>query len=131
VDVTAVRQAIAAALTGYPGLEGGAFAYLPDSLEPPAAVVGLPGRITYATTMGRDTLEVGVILLAGRTSDEGAQQTLDNLVARSAVKAALEADRTLGGVCASLQVVEARDWAPVDVAGGAYLAATLALTITG
>ena len=70
-----------------------------------------PDEIDYDTTMGRglDTLMFIVQAHVGASSDIGAQKKLDAMLAPSgatvSVKAAVEADRTLGGVVHDCRVV--------------------------
>ena len=106
----AVRAGIATALDTIAGLR--CFDYVPDSLAPPAAVVE-PLEIDYDESMNSGTqfYRAFILVIVGRMSDRSSQDRLDAYLTESgasSVKAALEADRTLGGACATLQVASSR-----------------------
>ena len=87
------------------------FDYVPDSLSPPAAVVE-PLEIEYGIAMqnGLDHYTAYVLVIVGRMSDRSSQDRIDQYVTSfgaNSVKAAIEADPTLGGACATLQVLRA------------------------
>lgn len=88
------------------------FDYVPDSLTPPAAVVE-PLEVDFHDAMqnGLDQYRAFVLVIVGRMSDRSSQARLDGYLTSSgatSVKAALETDRTLGGACSSLVVLNAR-----------------------
>ena len=106
----AVRAGIATALDTIAGLR--CFDYVPDSLAPPAAVVE-PLEIDYDESMNSGTqfYRAFILVIVGRMSDRSSQDRLDAYLTESgasSIKAALEADRTLGGACATLQVASSR-----------------------
>ena len=106
----AVRAGIATALDTIAGLR--CFDYVPDSLAPPAAVVE-PLEIDYDESMNSGTqfYRAFILVIVGRMSDRSSQDRLDAYLTdtgATSVKAALEADRTLGGACATLQVASSR-----------------------
>jgi hypothetical protein len=110
VTPNAVRAGIATALDTIAGLR--CFDYVPDSLAPPAAVVE-PLEIDYDEAMNRgcEFYRAFILVIVGRMSDRSSQDRLDAYLTESgasSVKAALEADRTLGGACATLQVASSR-----------------------
>lgn len=107
---TGVRTGLGVALDTIVGLR--VFDYVPDSLSPPAAVVE-PLEVDYDEAMSRglDVYRAFILVIVGRMSDRSSQDRLDAYVAGSgvsSVKAALEANRTLGGACSTLQVTSAR-----------------------
>ena len=109
MNPTAVRQGLSTALDTITGLR--CFDYVPDSLAPPAAVIE-PLEITFGVAManGLDYYKGFVLIIVGRMSDRSSQDRLDAYLASSgasSVVAAIEADRTLGGACSTLQVTEA------------------------
>ncbi|CAB4135426.1 hypothetical protein UFOVP1037_5 [uncultured Caudovirales phage] len=109
MNPTAVRQGLSTALDTITGLR--CFDYVPDSLAPPAAVIE-PLEITFGVAManGLDYYKGFVLIIVGRMSDRSSQDRLDAYLASSgasSVVAAIETDRTLGGVCSTLQVTEA------------------------
>lgn len=150
-DITAIRRGIATALTAISGLR--TFAYIPDSVPTPAAIVGRP-EVDFDRTMrrGADTIRLQVLVLVGRATDRRAQAALDAYfetgigsirltdedgvyltteegtpivleVAAASVKSAIEADPTLGGVCDSARVVRATGYGAYTVAGADLLGA--------
>lgn len=107
---TGVRTGLGTALDTIAGLR--VFDYVPDSLSPPAAVVE-PLEVDFDEAMqrGLDFYRAFILVIVGRMSDRSSQDRLDAYVAgsgASSVKAALEANRTLGGACSTLQVTSAR-----------------------
>jgi hypothetical protein len=109
VNPTTVRQGLSTALDTITGLR--CFDYGPDSLAPPAAVIE-PLEITFGVAManGLDYYKGFVLIIVGRMSDRSSQDRLDAYLASSgasSVVAAIESDRTLGGICSTLQVTEA------------------------
>lgn len=109
MNPTSVRTGLSTALDTITGLR--CFDYVPDSLSPPAAVVE-PIEIIYDEAMSRglDFYRCFILVIVGRMSDRSSQDRLDAYVAgsgASSVKAALEADKTLGGACSTLQVTTA------------------------
>lgn len=106
---TGVRTGLGTALDTITGLR--TFDYVPDSLSPPAAVVE-PLEVDYTQAMrGLQMFRAFILVIVGRMADRSSQDRLDAYVAPSggsSVKAALEADRTLGGACQTLDVTTAR-----------------------
>lgn len=106
---SAVKAGLATALETIAGLR--CFDYVPDGLAPPAAVIE-PLEVTFDESMNRglDLYQAFVLVVVGRMVDRSSSDRLDAYLAgsgASSVKAAIEADRTLGGACSSLQVTEA------------------------
>lgn len=105
-DITAIRAALAAALANVDGLEVNTrMVSLPN---PPAAMIR-PESGTFADNDngGMDRLRFRVHLLVSRADAESGQDLLDEYLATSNVKAAIEADRKLGG---TVDRVRVRDW---------------------
>jgi len=104
-DTAAIRQGLVDALSN---LDVGVVTkYAPVNPMPPCAYIKA-GKVEYDLTMQRgiDKLTFVVTVLVATSADELAQEKLDALRAGDQVKAMIEADRTLGGACASLQVTE-------------------------
>ena len=102
------------------------FGYVPDSIEPPTAVVGVVDNIEYDSTMARgaDTYNIPVFLYVSRVDAQDAQDTLDAYLASSgasSVKAKVESDITLGGVAQSVRVVEADNYGVYTINNIDYL----------
>lgn len=150
-DITAIREAIAQSLTAISGLR--TFAYVPDAVPTPAAIVGRP-EVDFDTTYrrGTDTIRLPVLILVGRATDRSAQMALDAFfetgvgeirliddagvylttdggepfvlnVRAASVKSAIEEDPTLGGVVMSTRVVRAADYGAYTVGGLTLLGA--------
>ena len=106
---SAVRSGLATRLATIAGLR--CFDYIPDGLTPPAAVVE-PLEVTFDESMvrGSDYFRAYILVIVGRMSERSANDALDTYLAGSgvgSVKAAIEADKTLGGACSTLQVTGA------------------------
>lgn len=107
---------------------------IPEDVYVPAAIVGFPTAVRYdfsmRTPVSRYTFPVRV--LAGRTTEAQSQDTIDDLVSPDgplSVRAAIDADPTLGGVAHSARVVEARDFGVYEVAGVSYIGGELELEV--
>lgn len=77
--------------------------YVADQINPPHAIVGVPPIPEYRSTMGRGvfTLEPTVTVLVSAAYDRAGQLKLAsyaNVTGASSIPAAIEADRTLGGL---------------------------------
>ena len=130
-SLTALRAGLATSLATISGLR--ASATIPDNPSPPIAVV-MPGRITYDTAFGRgsDEYTFDVMLIVGRVADRASQNNLDAYCASSgsaSIKAAIEADRYLGGSALDTRVTEMRDQGPLAIGDVTYLTATFAVTV--
>lgn len=106
---SAVRAGLATRLATISGLR--CFDYVPDGLAPPAAVVE-PLEVSFDDSMrrGSDFYRAFILVIVGRMSERSANDALDGYLAGSgvtSVKAAIEADPTLGGACSTLQVTGA------------------------
>lgn len=99
-----VRSGLATRLATIAGLR--CFDYVPDGLAPPAAVVE-PLEINFDQSMNRgsDNYRAFILVIVGRMSERSANDSLDTYI--PAVKSAIEADKTLGGACSTLQVTSA------------------------
>jgi len=118
--VTQLKTGLASALATISGLR--TYAYQPDQVNPPFAWPTLES-IHYHDAMGAglQTYEFKVTCVVGRSSERSAQNTLDAYLSYTGVRAALEADRTLGGVCDSLIVESASNIGTIDANDGLYL----------
>lgn len=117
-SVTDIRDGLAARLTTIPGLRVTAWA--PDRISAPAASVE-PTGITFDESFGRghDELRFTVRLYASRADDRSGQARLDAYLTGAgptSVKAAIEADRSLGGSAITCRVVEVVNYGVYDVA---------------
>ena len=122
-DLSAIRQALADKMGNVYGLRSSAT--MPDAPRPPQAVI-LPDRIEYDLDMGRgaDTFFFLVTVIVGRADDRAAQNNLDRFVSGSdSIKAAIEADMTLGGVVNFARVTEMTNYRQINVGDTIYLGA--------
>jgi hypothetical protein len=112
-----------------------AFSYQPSQLNPPIAFPVIT-QVRYHGAMGGGmvTYEVTVYLIVGRYSDERAMSDLDDYIAFSGAKslrAALEADQSLGGVAQNVVVASSTDISSVQQADAEFLQIATQLTING
>lgn len=130
-SVVSIRDGLATNLATITGLRVSSFAA--DKVSVPAAVVG-EVRIEFDKTFGRglDEFEVKVRVYASRADDRAGQDKLDGYLAGSgsgSVKAALESDRTLGGVAQTLRVTDVDGYGVYEVAGMQYVGAEFTVTV--
>jgi hypothetical protein len=129
--VSQIRTALAAQLAEQvDGLR--AYATLPGQISPPAAVVRR--RLTvYGTSFGgpgfgTDDLTLSIAVFVGQEQWE----VLDGLLApagSTSIRAAVDADPTLGGLVDGAQVVRAEEEQLVEYAGVQYLSAALVVDV--
>ena len=122
--LTGIRQGIGTALESITSLT--VKDYVPDSIEPPTAVVGVVENIVYDSTMARgsDTYTIPIFLYVSRVDAQDSQETLDGFLASSgssSVKTQIESDITLGGVAQSVRVVEADNYGVYSINNIDYL----------
>lgn len=103
-----IRVALAASLETIPRLNQSAYLLSQPTL--PQAEIQ-PDAVTYdlAFDRGLDRYTLIIRVQVGQAQNIGAQKTLDRMLAPSgeySIKAAVEADGTLGGVCDDLRVVD-------------------------
>lgn len=123
-SLSSIRSGIATNLGNISSLT--VFGFVPDSIEPPTAVVGVIDNIEYDTSMSRgaDTYTIPVFLYVSRVDAQDAQDTLDAFLASSgssSVKTQIESDVTLGGVANSARVIEADNYGVYTINNIDYL----------
>lgn len=100
--------------------------YVSGQVNPPAAAVGLPS-VSFDSTMARgsDQYTFQIRVFVASAYNKTATLNLSKFMSgtgTSSIKAKLEADPTLGGVCDTLRVTNAESgW--VEHAGSSYLVA--------
>lgn len=99
--IAQIMEGIEARLETIPGLR--ASAIVPDQINPPMAIVGVPPIDSYRATMRRGiwVVEPTVTVLVSAALDRAGQMLLAEYASVSgerSIPAAIEADRTLGGV---------------------------------
>ena len=104
-----VRDGLKTRLETISGLR--AYDLIPDTVTPPAAVVGqLDFTFDIDNARGLDQAQVDVLVIVQRFSERSGQNLLDLYLSgsgASSIKAAIEGDRTLGGVVNTLRVTGA------------------------
>lgn len=109
------------------------FDHVPDVFAPPCAFV-LPDVVNYweGFSGGDARHEWTVTIIVGRTADRAAQRSLFEYISYSgtkSIRAAIEGDRTLGGVCQTLLVERADNIRMLTQGDANYLAADFAVRI--
>ena len=102
------------------------FKFVPDSVEPPTAVVGVLDSIDYDASMqrGADRYEIPVYIYVGRVDAQDSQETLDGFLVSTganSVKAQIESDTTLNGEAQSVRVVSAGNYGVYEINNINYL----------
>ena len=102
------------------------YGYVPDSIEPPTAVVGVMEAIDYDASMqrGADKYDIPVYLYVSRVDAQDSQETLDGYLASagaSSVKAQIESDSTLNGEAQSVRVTSASNYGVYNINNISYL----------
>lgn len=111
MDPSAIRNALAVAVNAGVVLDGAplaALGRLPDSIDPPVYISG-EVQVLYDQVAegGYDEIVVTGHLYTSTADDATGQRRLDQLLARTgptSVKAAIEADLTLGGLATTVLV---------------------------
>ena len=123
-SLSSIRSGIATNLGNISSLT--VFGFVPDSIEPPTAVVGVVDNIEYDTSMSRgaDTYTIPVFLYVSRVDAQDSQETLDGYLASagaSSVKAQIESDTTLNGEAQSVRVTSASNYGVYNINNISYL----------
>jgi hypothetical protein len=113
--LTQIKEGLQVRLATIPGLRS--YAYQPDNLNAPFAWPMLD-TITYNGAMrgGLITHVFTISVVVGRSAERSAQAALDGFLSyegATSIRAALEGDRTLGGVVANLlssRLQTSRQW---------------------
>ena len=130
--ISQVKEGLKNAINSVAGLR--AFDYQPDQVNPPFAWPTLD-TITYHQTgmaAGGVVMNFTVTLVVNRASERTAQDQLDQYMAwdgKKSLRKAIEADRTLGGVCDDLIVTNAENLTNIDANDTLYLAVDFKVTV--
>lgn len=129
-SMSEIRQALAEAMLAVDGLR--TFDALPAQPPVPCAVV-TPDTVTYDYSFGNVRRAAGltaydfvITVLVGAMSERSAQNRLDGYVSPSgdqSIKAAVETDRTLGGVVSDVRVTSMRDYVSFPNGDSTFLGA--------
>lgn len=106
---------------------------IPEQVNPPVAVITRQ-TVDYHQAMGGGNTEwsMQVQLIAGRMADQQSQRLIDEWLSWSgnkSVRAAIEADRTLGGAAHTCKVTSADALTTVQIGDAEYLGVTLNVTV--
>jgi hypothetical protein len=124
-SITAIRSGLATNLATITGLRTGAT--IPDNVNPPYAIVS-PSSVNYhrAFNNALSTYNFTITLVVDRVSERTAQNNLDaycSPTGTSSIRAAIESDKTLGGVVYDTMVTGMRNYGSVTIGETNYLAA--------
>lgn len=131
--VSQVANGLKARLATISGLR--TFAFQPEQENPP---FGYPqiNSINYhrAFSGGDVVMDFTVFVVVGRYLDRTAHAELDDFLSFSgakSVRAAIEADSTLGGVCSTLIVRSGADITSLDAGGAQFLVIQMQVEVHG
>jgi len=128
--ISDLRNGLAANLQTITGLR--VYATLPDVVNPSTAMISLE-KVAYNRQMRAGMTEYGfkVIVVVGRVSERIAQNSLDVFVApgNGSIKAAIESDKTLGGMAFDVFVPELSAYGAVSINGIDYLSAEFSVQV--
>ena len=130
--VSQVKDGLKARIETISGLR--AFDYQPDQVNPPFAWPTLDEVRFHQTGMasGGVVMDFTITVVLTRPSERVAQDKMDQYMAWSgpqSIRAALEADRTLGGVCDDLIVNSAGNFTNIDANDTLYLTVDFKVTV--
>jgi len=129
--VSEVAAGLKTRLATIPGLR--VFDYLPDQINPPMAISTLDS-ISYHNAMsnGDPQMQFSITVVLGRINERTATANLDGYTSATgatSVRAAIEADRTLGGVANTCIVTGASNIRPAVQADAVYLTVDFEVTV--
>jgi hypothetical protein len=127
-----VKEGLKTAIQTVSGLR--AFDYQPDQVNPPFAWPTLDEIRFHQTGMGSGgvVMDFTITIVVQRVSERNAQDKIDQYTAWSgaqSVRAAIEEDRTLGGVCDDLIVNSASNFTNIDANDTLYLTMDFKVTV--
>lgn len=127
-----VKDGLKAAIETIPGLR--AFDHQPEQVNPPFAFPTLDEIRYHETGMGSGgvVMDFTISIVVFRQSERTAQEELDKFTAFSgaqSIREAIEADRTLGGVCDDLIVGSAGNFTNLDANDTLYLTMDFKVTV--
>ena len=130
--ISQVKDGLKARIETVSGLR--AYDYQPDQVNPPFAWPTLDEIRFHQTGMstGGVVMDFTITVVVTRQSERTAQEKLDAYSSwdgAQSVRAAIEADRTLGGVCDDLIVVSAGNFTNIDANDTLYLAMDFKVTV--
>jgi hypothetical protein len=131
--VSQVANGLKTALSNISGLR--TFSYQPEQENPPFGYPQLNSINYHRAYQGGDVLmDWTVFVVVGRYLDRTAHAQLDDYLSFSgskSVRAAIEADPTLGGVCSTLIVRSGADITSLDAGGAQFLVIQMQVEVHG
>lgn len=133
MDVKAIRRAIAAACRNVDSprqLE--ALHYLPGAIDPPFAYPAETDGNYNEAVGGVAGVVITLRVLTSRAEDQAGQELLDDYLASTgitSIKAAIEADQTLGGQCDFVTVTGWTGYRTYEIAAADYFGAELDVVV--
>jgi hypothetical protein len=121
--VTQVMDGLKTSLGAISGLRS--FSYQPDQLNPPMAFPVLNSVSYHRAFNGGDVVfNCSIFVIVGRYTDRTADALLDLYLSysgASSIRAAIEADKTLGGICQTLIVNSSAEVTSLNSADAEFL----------
>lgn len=118
-----IATAISSALTTISGLR--TTAYLSDSVNPPVAMVGIEDVDYHGAFASGDIQHTFTIfLILSRASDRAGIEAMENYMSNDgafSIRAAVEADQTLGGVVQTSVLTKSGPPLPISMGGVPYI----------
>jgi len=129
--VSQVSDGIKTALATVSGLR--TYSFQPEQLNPPFAYPELT-QVTYHRSMGLGDVELQwtINVVVGRYTDRTANDLLDQYISPTgakSIRAALESDKTLGGVVQTLILSSAADVTALNEADANFLQIQFQMTV--
>jgi len=124
-SLTAVRDALAATFGSVDGLR--AYTHFPEKVNAPAAIVTGPSADYDVDTM-TDEYTIPVLILCAESDDRTAQLRLDGFLdahGPTSVRAAIQADDSLGGVVHYAHCTHMRDYGIHELNAIRYIGAII------
>lgn len=129
--VSQVAEGIRVRLATIAGLR--TFNYQPEQLNPPVAFPAISQVQYHQAFRGGDVeMNWNVHVVVGRWTDSRAHLLLDDFLSYDGVKsirAAIEGDKTLGGICETLVLTSGADVSSISENGSEFLEITMALKV--
>lgn len=130
-SATQIHDALSMALAAVPGLR--VADHLPEGINPPMAIIQVQS-VTYHRAMrgGLSEWQYLVAVVSGRMGDRSAQRLLDGWMAydgNQSIRAAIEADPTLNGICQTLLVADMVSVRPLSQGDAEYLSCEFNVTV--
>lgn len=131
--ISQVASGLQVRLATVPGLRS--YSFQPEQLNPPFAFPILQ-QVQYHGAMGGGDVAMtwGITVVTGRWTDRTAHTLLDGFLSfsgASSIRAAIEADPTLGGVAGTLVVASAANITALTVADADFLQVQFSVTVHG